>query len=440
MKIKLKRLIAPCISAAVLALCIAVVSAAGTGGKKPYADTAAHTVATNAPSAANEAENSTAPTRQVSTENAEVNEPSNAVSEEIRGIWIPYMTLTLKENERSEEAFKAKIDGIISVCAAHKINTVIIQVRPFGDAIYPSVYFPFSHIISGTQGKSTDYDPLEYIVSAAHEHHIAVHAWVNPFRISTGTTPSQLADSNPYMVWKNDDSKENDRYTLAYNGAIYYNPAYPAVRKLIIDGIRELAANYDIDGLQLDDYFYPSEETDYDKADYESYVKALSDGSKAISQQEWRKTNINLLIAGIHAAVHAINDKLLFGISPQCSFENNDKISADIASWCMAEGYIDYICPQLYVSENHPTAPFDELAVRWKETVKNSNVMLLYGLGLYKAGTDADNGSWLSSDSNLRNQIEMIRGLGCDGFVFYSYDYLEANATNKEVRNAMAVI
>lgn len=359
---------------------------------------------------------------------------------EMRGIWIPYMSLTLSENERSETAFKQKIDKIIENCKKYKANTIIVQVRPFGDSIFPSEIFPFSHIISGTQGKSVNYDPLAYIIEKSHENNIDVHAWANLLRIKTEFTPLELSENNPYMIWQNDSNKENDDYTFEYDGGIYYNPAYSDVRKLIIDGITEIAKNYDIDGIQFDDYFYPSEETDYDKDSYKIYCNKTKNNGIPLSQSEWRKANIDTLISGVYSAVKSIDNNIVFGISPQGNIENDINSGADVYKWCSTNGYIDYICPQIYVSNEHPVLPFNNTAKRWKDILKCKNIKLYLGLGIYKAGTDADDGSWLTCDNNIQQQIEYGRKIGADGFMIYSYEYLDKQETKQEVQNAMAVL
>lgn len=350
-------------------------------------------------------------------------QPAAGLSE-MRGVWIPYMSLQLNAEERTEQAFRQKISTMMDHCVQQGLNTVIVQVRPFGDAIYPSEYFPWSHIISGQQGKGVDFDPLEIIVQTAHERRLAVHAWINPFRISTGQTPDALSGNNPCMRWRKDDDPSNDLYTFTYQDGIYYNPAYPEVRRLIIDGVRELVTRYPLEGIQIDDYFYPSEEEGYDKKSYEAYCQTVTDGSTPLSLGEWRKNNVNMLIAGIYRTIHQSGSSVVFGIAPQCNFDNNEKLSADVLTWCRDNGYIDYLCPQLYVSMAHPVFPFRELADRWKETLSDSPVTLYFGLGLYKAGTDADGGTWQTDTDNIQEEINYLRQIGIAGYLLYSYDYL----------------
>ena len=373
-------------------------------------------------------------TTKISEASPKPSEISEAVTQspqtEMHGIWIPYMSLTLSPDERSQNGFENKINIMVERCIKYKINTAIIQVRPFSDSIYPSKIFPYSHILMGNQGIAPDFDPLDIIIKKFHEKNISVHAWVNPLRISTAQTPSALSDTNPYKNYP----------TFTYQNSTYYDPAYPEVRKLIIDGIAEIVRNYDIDGVQLDDYFYPSDDTDYDKTSYQEYAKSVKADFLPISQPEWRKANINMLIEGIYSKIHSLKNNVVFGIAPQCNFDNNEKIGADINVWCSQDGYIDYICPQLYVSNNHPIFPFDPLADKWKATVTNPNIKLYFGLGMYKAGSDADSGTWLLSDDNLQKQIEYSRAIKTNGFMLYSYEYLENSDTEKEVRNAVAII
>ena len=160
--------------------------------------------------------------------------------EEMRAVWIPYMSLNMSGTDRSEKAFQKRIDDILENCTKNKLNTIIIHIRPNGDSLYPSKYFPWSDIISGTQGKNPSYNPLKYIIIASHKKNIKVHAWINPLRIRFSQTPSALSSDNPYTIWQNDDNEENNRYTFQSGKNIYYNPAYSEVRELIINGVREI--------------------------------------------------------------------------------------------------------------------------------------------------------------------------------------------------------
>ncbi|MBQ1660019.1 MAG: family 10 glycosylhydrolase [Clostridia bacterium] len=344
------------------------------------------------------------------------------IPEDMRAVWIPCMSLQLSENERSEDGFRRKAEDIINRCAENDINTVIVQVRPFSDALYKSEYFPVSHVLAGVQGGEIDFDALEIITGLAHDRNISVHAWINPLRIGIGAVPDRLSADNPYMKWKNDDIPENDGYTFTCDNGLYYDPSYPEVRRLIINGVRELAENYDIDGVQIDDYFYPDDNNTSDTQSYEAYKSSLADGCIPLSHHEWRKNNINMLVSGLYSAVHSCGKDIVFGISPQGNFDNDEILCADIKSWCNCRGYADYICPQLYVSNEHPVFPFESLADKWKSFVGENDIRLYYGLALYKLGTDADSGTWLGKPDMIDRQKKYSEN--ADGYMLYSYEYL----------------
>ena len=340
---------------------------------------------------------------------------------EMMAVWIPFMTLDSGGKERSEKEYTELIREIMNRIKSVNANTVIFHTRPFCDALYPSEIFPFSHILSGTQGKKINYDPLKIAVDEAHKLGLEFHAWVNPLRVKFNSMPSELSDNNPYMKWKKSSDKADDRYTFSCGEGIYLNPAVPDVRKLIIDGIREIVRNYDVDGIQIDDYFYPENMNDADRPEYEEYCKNA--GEHPLSITDWRTENINKLVVGIYDAVHE-KSGCVFGISPQGNTDNDLKLGADVFRWCSEQGFADYICPQIYVSENHPVMPFGECADKWKKMVINKNLKLYLGLALYKVGTDADDGTWKLKNDNIQSQINYGRSLGCDGFMLFAYDDL----------------
>lgn len=355
---------------------------------------------------------------------------SKAAEKEMLAVWVPYMSIDMSGTDRSENSYRKKIENIMKNIHDIGANTVIFQVRPFCDALYNSEIFPTSHIISEKQGETIGYDPLKTAIEIAHKYDLSFHAWINPLRIKSKEIPEPLADNNPYMIWKNDDIKENDNYTFTSGGSLYLNPAYPEVRKLIIDGAREITENYDIDGIQIDDYFYPENGGDFDKNEYNLYTK--ESGKIHLSLEEWRQENINMLVSGLYSATHEKNG-CVFGISPQCNTDNDIKMGADVFKWCSYFGYADYICPQLYISENHPTLPYKTAAEKWRKMTTQKNIKLYFGLALYKIGTDADNGTWLLKDNNIISQMEIGRKAGADGFMLYSYDSLLNESVAKEV-------
>ena len=362
-----------------------------------------------------------------------------AGKDEMRAVWVPYMSLAMSgEADQSEAAFQKKFDAIVTGAKEKGLNTLVVHVRPFGDALYPSELFPWSHILTGTQGVNPGYDPLEYMVSATHKAGLKFHAWVNPLRIQSSGTPSVIAQSNPYHRWKAETDKSG--WTVDLDSGKYYNPAYPQVRQLIADGVKEIVEKYDVDGVQFDDYFYPTESTVFDTGSYGAYVAQAQKNGQALGLTEWRQANINELVSRTYREMKSVKPNVVFGISPQGNVQNDLKMGADVLSWCRADGYLDYICPQLYYNFENPVLPFDTGAKQWQELVTNPNVKLYYGLALYKAGSDVDDGTWKKSSDILTKQVELGRSAGADGFMFYSWDYFNSDQTKEEVQNVIKLL
>ena len=344
--------------------------------------------------------------------------------EEMRGLWVTFMTLDVENEADKEKAFSDKIDRIIKDTKDGGFNTLFVQVRPFCDAIYRSAYYPWSHIISGTQGENPGFDPLKLICTKCTENDISVHAWINPYRISTSASPPSLSSDNPYEI--------DPSIGFTVNGERYLKPQSEKARELIVNGVIELLENYDIDGIQLDDYFYPEGCGNFDAEDYEAYQES---NDSPLSLEEYRMENVNMLIREVYRAVHETKKNAVFGISPQGNIDNNAVIYADVRLWCKEEGYIDYICPQLYFSLDNPALSFEDGLKSWLKTKRHPGLNLYVGLAGYKAGTDADEGTWLDNDDILTTEVEILREAGADGFIYYSYDSLNNKDNRKEAEN-----
>lgn len=357
---------------------------------------------------------------------------SQTSATEMRAVWIPYMSLDMSAaSDQSEAAFQKKFDGLVSQAKSSGINTLIVHVRPFGDSLYPSQYFPWSHLLTGTQGKAPGYDPLAYMVQATHKAGMKFHAWVNPLRISLRGLPVSLSSDNPYTVWAKDSQKSN--WTMEWSGEKYYNPGVSQVRDYLVKGVQEIVQNYEVDGVQFDDYFYPTQAASLDSIAYSA------SGTK-LSLAQWRMQNINQLVSQTYSAIKQAKPSVIFGISPQANIQNDLNMGADVHTWASQPGYVDYLCPQLYVNAQNTGMPFDATALTWRQMVKNSNTKLYFGLALYKAGSSVDGGSWLSSSSIIAGQIEKGRTMGADGFMLYSAAYLNHTQTQEEMKQVKKLL
>ncbi len=348
-------------------------------------------------------------------------------SGELRGVWVPYFSIS-DEKALDEAGFQSRFDSIIKTAKAHGANTLFVHVRSHCDAAYPSEIFPFADIYM-KNGKAPDYDPLEIMVSSAHKAGLEFHAWINPYRISS----SDHAPPESGII--SEKIKSGSGCVIEYDGGLYLNPASSEARSLIIDGVSELVNNYSVDGVHLDDYFYAFTESEIDREDYEAYADSVSIKSKVLPLDKWRCANVSVLVSGINEAVKNIDESVLFGISPQGNIENDLSIGADVYTWCGENGYIDYIAPQIYYNSENPVCPFESTVDRWKSLVGKSGIKLYIGLALYKAGSDEDDGSWLESDDIIAKQIAYSRKAGTDGYILYSFDYLESEQTKAEISN-----
>ena len=360
-------------------------------------------------------------------DNAKV-EQNERSAKEMRGVWVSYIELDMQnESDKSESAFREKFKNIAITSKNAGFNTLIVQVRPFCDALYKSAYFPYSHILSGEQGVSPDYDALKVMCEICSQLDLDIHAWVNPYRISTDSTPQVLSENNPYVI-------DNELGEETENG-IFLNPANKMARKLIIDGVTEIVKNYDVDGIQFDDYFYPTQDSDFDDEEYAEYVDTVG-AMNCMSVDNWRIANVNTLICDTYRAIHKISNDADFGISPQGNIDNNAKIYADVKSWCICKGFVDYICPQLYYSLENPALTFENSLNSWASLDINKNVKLYVGLAGYKANTDSDEGTWLYSDNVLSKEYKIaMQNEKVSGIMLYSYSALEDENASAEIAN-----
>ena len=349
--------------------------------------------------------------------------------EEMRGVWVSYMELSMEnESSKTQKAFEDKFTEIAQKCRESGFNTIIVNVRPFCDALYKSNYFPWSHILTGTQGENPQYDALQIMCDICKENNLKIHAWINPYRVSSNETPKKLSDNNPYI--------KNSEIGIKTDNGIFLDPSNETAQQLISDGVKEIAENYDVDGIQFDDYFYPTEDESFDKKQYEAYIEKYGK-ENSMSLDNWRMQNVNTLICKVYRTIKSVDSSVEFGISPQGNIGNNDGLYADVKSWCTCKGFADYICPQIYFSLENPALTFEDCLDSWTSLDFDENVKLYVGLGGYKAGNgEYDEETWLLSDSILADEYDILRNnKSVRGFMLYSYNSLEDDTAKKEINN-----
>lgn len=348
-----------------------------------------------------------------------VNNDEQESKKETKGIFISYIEYLDYFQGESSDSIQTEIKKMVKECKKNYINTIYLHVRPFSDSIYDSKIFPFTHTISGIQGKDIDIDILKYFIDEAHNEDIKLHAWINPYRISNQTDINLLSKDNPGYKWLN-----TNHVKIIEDKGIYYNPASNEVKELILSGVVEIVENYNIDGILFDDYFYPD-----DTIDLENYKEV----ENTISIKDYRLSQVNQLISTIYKKIKEIKPNVLFGISPDGNIDNNYQDHyADVKTWLKDDDYIDYIMPQIYYGFNHQTKPFIKTLNEWNELVKNKSELIPV-LALYKVGKQdgyAGKGinEWLENDGIIEKQIKVLQKTkNYHGFSLFRYKFIQNN-------------
>ncbi len=366
---------------------------------------------------------------------------TDMVSEELRGIWVSCYD-HISAHGKTEDEYRFQVDCMFETIRNHGLNTAFVHLRAFSDAFYESDIFPYSSYIAGSQGEHLSFDPFELMLESAEKYNISVHGWINPFRISTKTDISALNKKNPARTIL-DSGNKNGEICILDNG-IYYNPACETNHKLILDGVREIIRKYNIDGIHIDDYFYPSTDEKIDKNQYDNYL--LQGGN--LSLPEWRKTKVNAFVAALYSAVKSENEELTVSISPSANEKTNkNELYADCELWLSEKGYADLIIPQIYFNFNHETLPFSETLDKWGNLERNPSVNLVCGIAAYKCDknysylNDSEKNDWQSKKNNLAMQVSKIReNKNYRGFVMFSYGDLTKENCLEEINNLKKII
>ncbi|MCD9025496.1 family 10 glycosylhydrolase [Cohnella silvisoli] len=307
------------------------------------------------------------------------------------------------------------------------LNTVFVQVRPSADSLYPSQLVPWSKFLQGTQGLAPDYDPLAFMIAETHRRGMEFHAWFNPFRANTDLKTENLASNHVAIT--------NPEWIVKSGNIMYINPGIPDARQHIIDAIMEVVNNYEIDGVHLDDYFYPSGGKFDDDLTYSTY-----NANNISTKDDWRRDNINQFVQQLGQAIHLAKPQVQYGISPFGVWRNQsvdstgsdtkagvtayDNMYADVRTW-IQQDWIDYVVPQIYWSLSFQAARYDKLVDWWANEVRGTNVKLYIGHATYKLGTPEI--GW-STAQEIINQLNYNKNdFEVKGDVYFSAKDLRRN-------------
>jgi uncharacterized lipoprotein YddW (UPF0748 family) len=354
---------------------------------------------------------------------------------EFRGMWIATVNNIdwpsapgMPVDKQQEELI-----SMLNTLEEYHFNAVIFQIRPAGDAFYKSSTEPWSHWLTGTQGKSPpgNWDPLRFIIDECHKRGMELHAWMNPYRLSQNLTtvysPRNIASRHPGWV-------------LTYGNQQYLDPGIPGVRDYLVNVVSEVVRKYDVDAIHFDDYFYPYPIAGKSFPDTMSF-NLHNRGYKTEQIEDWRRENVDLIIIALSEAIKSIKPKVKFGISPfgvwknysdndefigsatTAGNTNYDNLYADVIKW-QQRGWIDYLIPQLYWEIGHPAVDYITLANWWSERAFGRHMYI--GHALYKAA-EGRTAPWQNVDE-LPEQVYISRRMkNINGNAYFRMRFLDMN-------------
>lgn len=360
---------------------------------------------------------------------------SSGVKREVRSVWMATVwALDWPSSTSSTTAQKNEMVKYLDVLQKNNFNAVYFQVRTMSDAFYKSSYEPWSSYLTGTRGKDPGWDPLAFVVEECHKRGMECHAWVNPYRFSTGSNWSTAQDqalksAGMLLAYTKSDGKTTT----------IMNPGLESVRKRIVDVCKEIISNYDVDGLVFDDYFYPEGIPVTSSAgDYDLWQKS----GASMTFGDWRRNNVNQMVADVYNMVQQQKPYVRFGISPagaactsaavaakhgidRCPVASDwqyDGIFSDPVAWLEA-GTIDYISPQLYWKTNHKTNPFGPMTKWWSYVAKHFGRHHYASHSISFLNSSNTTGDW----EEIGKQVQFSRDYTeneAPGAVFYSAAYV----------------
>lgn len=346
-----------------------------------------------------------------------------------KAVWLSYIDLADMLTNKTEAQFTQAVSKAFDNVAELGLNTVYVHIRPFGDAFYKSENYPVTRFFTGDVVSNSPFDPLEIMVEQAHERGLSIHAWINPLRCEKEQYFERYSTDFKLKQWY-DDENYFGKYLLRVENStsLWLNPAYAEVRALICDGVREIVENYHVDGVHIDDYFYPTTDESFDRDAFSA--------SEFASVTDFRLQNTTELVKEIYETIKEINPDVLFGISPQGNISNNyTQLYADVELWAENEGYCDYIVPQIYYGFENSSQPFGEVAQTWSDMTCDK-VQLVIGLAFYKVNEE---GEFSENKGIIARQIEFSTELEeYGGIALYNYkNIFESENENADVELAL---
>lgn len=304
--------------------------------------------------------------------------PFEGPKREMRGAWIQCVNGQFQGMSR--EQMQANLTHQLDALQAAGVNVIMFQVRAEADALYESNFEPWSKFLTGRQGQHPGWDPLAWMVAECHRRSMEIHAWINPFRAKTKGT-KELADNHPYF-------RNPDRF-FKYDGLFIFDPGRTENQAYICDVVADIVRRYDIDGLHIDDYFYPYPAAGQAIPDAMTF-RANSNGYNNIA--DWRRYNVSNFIHMLYNTIRSTKPWVKFGVSPfgiyhnakaddtipgseTRGLQNYDDLYADVLYW-VNQGWVDYLVPQLYWEIGHSAADYECLVKWWAKYAGNRPLII----------------------------------------------------------------
>ncbi|HSJ02332.1 MAG TPA: family 10 glycosylhydrolase [Verrucomicrobium sp.] len=353
--------------------------------------------------------------------------PSSATAE-MRGAWVASVhNLNFPSRAGlSAGAQQAEIRRIVELAASCNLNSLMVQVRPEGDALYRSRLEPWSRFLTGTQGSDPGYDPLATFIAEGRARGIAIHAWINPYRAATGK--GGRADNHITRTLPNSVRR--------VGSMLWMDPGDPAVRQHVVRVVEDIVRRYAVGGVILDDYFYPYPGTGLPRGtfpDDNTYGRYQAGGGN-LQRADWRRENVNTLIRELHTVVHANRKGAWFGVSPfgiyrpnvprgvEAQLDQLTELYSDPMAW-LREGSVDYLSPQLYWADAGPQS-YSSLLGWWRSGSTNPRGILIFP----SLAVDRLGGSHNWPVSEISNQLRIEKSIRpAGGFILWSIGPLLQN-------------
>jgi len=318
---------------------------------------------------------------------------------ELRGLWVTTAyaidwprTADFSTTQYNAAAQKTSYTAILDRAVSVGFNAVFVQIRSMGDAFYASPYEPWSAYISGMRGQDPGYDVLKFMIDEAHARGLEFHGWINPYRISTRASGT---DAFPAL-----HTSINPSWVVDHEKIRIYNPALPEVRQRLADIVKDIITKYDVDGLHMDDYFYPDPSSAGTMVSDQSLYEQYGSGFSTI--QDWRRDNVSKAIEMIHQVIVDNKPEAVFSISPAASRSYNyNTLYADLPKWCQS-GWVDILIPQLYQEIGNASNDYRDNLTDWGQFTYKAK--LVVGHALYKFG----NSSEVSASSPFMSVNELV--------------------------------